>query len=409
MADIVVVGAGFAGFWAAAAAARARQDGPVTADSLEITLIAPRAELVIRPRLYEAQPGDMRVPVDALLSGIDVRFQAGHVTGIDTERRTVTVERHEGQTIDTPYDRLVLASGSRLTRPSRPWGRHVLDVDTLDAAVRLDAHLAALAEREPAPGRLTAVVVGSGFTGLEVATELVTRLADLPSEDGGEGPRVVLVERASTVAPELGEGPRPAITVALDRLGVEVRTNVTVASVDEAGVALTDGTTIPAATVVWTAGMRASELTEQLPGERDHLGRLQVDPYLRVSAAEAVFAAGDTAAAFAQPGVPVTQSCQHATPLGKTAGWNAAADLLGLPFEPFQPDAYITCLDLGAAGAVITAGWDRVVVRTGEAGKKIKQNVNTNWIYPPATASEVLAAATPQAVPPTGMIASLAG
>ena len=136
--------------------------------------------------------------------------------------------------------------------------------------------------------------------------------------------------------------------------------------------------------------MLASPLTEEIPGERDRLGRLIVDEYLRVPTAPDVYAAGDTAAAVAEDGHFVMQSCQHAVPLGKFAGYNAAADLLGLPQAPFAPTPYATCLDLGAAGAVATNGWDREVQMTGNEAKTLKQQINAEWIYPPVDDAEAI-------------------
>ncbi|KIF76248.1 dehydrogenase, partial [Streptomyces sp. 150FB] len=146
---------------------------------------------------------------------------------------------------------------------------------------------------------------------------------------------------------------------------------------------LSDGEVIPAATVVWTAGMAASPLTVQIPAERDRQGRLIVDPYLRVPGVPDVYAAGDTAAALAEEGHYTVQSCQHAQPMGKFAGHNVAADLLGTAPLPFVPDPYSNCLDLGSAGAVATEGWDRTVLTTGQEAKTLKRNINTLWIYPP--------------------------
>lgn len=82
-------------------------------------------------------------------------------------------------------------------------------------------------------------------------------------------------------------------------------------------------------------------------------------------------------------GHAVTQSCQHAVPLGKFAGRNVAADLLGMDLVPFAPDPYVTCLDLGPAGAVVTSGWDRQVQATGQEAKRLKEQINSEWIYPP--------------------------
>jgi NADH:ubiquinone reductase (H+-translocating) len=77
------------------------------------------------------------------------------------------------------------------------------------------------------------------------------------------------------------------------------------------------------------------------------------------------------------------QSCQHAVPQGKFVGQNVAADVLGLEPVPFAPDPYVTCLDLGSYGAVLTVGWDRTVQLTRQAAKGLKRNINASWIYPP--------------------------
>lgn len=107
------------------------------------------------------------------------------------------------------------------------------------------------------------------------------------------------------------------------------------AEVGDGYAVLPDGTEVEADAVVWAAGMRASGLTRQLSDRLDHLGRVPVDRWLR--ALPEVFAAGDTAAAAFDADHTVMQACQHATPLGKVAGYNAAADLLGVPPRDFTP------------------------------------------------------------------------
>jgi NADH dehydrogenase len=391
MADILIVGGGFAGVWSAMAAARlCRQRG----GKLTISLVAPGDDLVIRPRLYEADPGAMRVPRRRVLDPIGVARVPAVATAIDPARRSVTLVGH-GQTRELAYRRLVLATGSVLKRPDLPGAEYLHDVDTLPGAVALDAHLGALSASPPGPGRFTAVVVGAGFTGLEVATGLVRRLRALAGP-AGEQARVILVERADTVGPELGPGPRPVIAAALRELDIQVRLGVSLAAVDAARLRLTDGTGIAAHTVVWTAGMAASPLTRQVPGRHDRLGRLLVDRHLRVPETPEVFATGDAACADAGAGRVTLQSCQYAIPLGRYAGHNAAADLLGHPAAAFRPEPYETCLDLGAAGAVFTTGWERAVRLTGEPAKDRKRRVNERAIYPPLDdAAAILAAADP--------------
>ncbi|GGL07118.1 NAD(P)/FAD-dependent oxidoreductase [Nocardia jinanensis] len=379
MTGTVVLGGGFAGVWSAAAAVRvARAAGR----DLPVTLIDPGDDLVIRPRLYEADPDRMRVPLDHILGPVGVRRIAAAATGIDTARRTVTVSERDGGEREIEWERLILATGSRLVRPTVPGAELLFDVDTLPAATKLDEHLHRLRELPRDEGRLTAVVIGAGFTGLEIATELVDRLGALPRA-ASERVRIVLVERAATVGPELGPGPRPQILAALAALGVELRLGVSAAAVEPAGVALSDGDRIAARTAIWTAGVQASPLTADIPARRDRLGRLEVNERLEVAGVPGVYAAGDTATTRAESGQRVLQCCQHALQLGKFAGHNAAADLLGLPSVPFAATPYVTCLDLGAAGAVFTNGWDRRVVATGEIAKARKRKVNELWIYPP--------------------------
>ena len=92
-------------------------------------------------------------------------------------------------------------------------------------------------------------------------------------------------------------------------------------------------------------------------------------------------------------------SCQHATRMGAFAGNNAAAELLGVPTRPYHQKAYVTCLDLGEAGALFTRGWERKVEMVGDVAKKTKQEINTVWIYPPAADREaVFAIANPDFV-----------
>jgi NADH:ubiquinone reductase (H+-translocating) len=154
---------------------------------------------------------------------------------------------------------------------------------------------------------------------------------------------------------------------------------------------LSDGSRVEADAVVWSVGMRASELTRQIRDDLDHLGRVPVDRHLR--ALPEVFVAGDTAAAAFDAEHTVMQACQHATPLGKTAGYNAAADLLGVPLRDFDPGPYVTCLDLGAAGGIFTRGWDRRVMASGADGAEIKRRIN-QAIHPPVDdAAKILAAA----------------
>jgi NADH dehydrogenase len=359
----VIIGGGFAGVWSAAGAALARGGA-----DLRITLIAPNEHLVLRPRLYEPEPDLAKVELSRILEPIGVEHLRASVSTIDTDRRVVVADGEE-----IGYDRLVLAAGSKLVQPQGlPGAERLFDIDTLDGARRLTDHLR---DRED----YSAVVVGAGFVGLEAATELAAR------------GRVLLVDRSEVVGDQLGPGPREEIEAALDGLGIERRLGTTVTEVGDGYAVLSDGTEVEADAVVWSVGIRASELTRQISDELDHLGRVPVDKRLR--ALPEVFVAGDTAAAAFDAEHTVMQACQHATPLGKVAGYNAAADLLDVPLRDFTPGPYVTCLDLGGAGAVFTRGWDRRVMASGADGAAVKKRIN-HQIHPPVDdAPKILAAA----------------
>ena len=396
---LIIIGAGFAGMYAALSAARLRDIQGVSPEELEIALVAPEPTLVIRPRLYEQKPETLTASLLDVLKAVDVDYVQGSAETIDAKARVVQIATAKGTRKTLSYDRLVVATGSRLFRPNIPGlAEHGFSVDQLDDAIALDKHLHGLADRPAINGRDTIVVAGGGFTGIEAATEMPARLRKIFGKDAK--PRVIIVDRNSAIAPDMGEGPRPVIEDALRKVGVETRLGAGVASLDKSGVTLSNGEHIEAETVIWAAGIRAAPLTQQIPAERDNFGRLLVDRELRVPGVAGVFATGDAArAACDDVGNYALMSCQHATRMGAFAGNNAAAELLGVPTKPYHQKGYVTCLDLGEAGALFTRGWDRKVEMVGDVAKKTKQEINTVWIYPPkAERAAALASADPENV-----------
>ena len=382
-----MLGSGFAGLWAALGAARRLDELGAAHGDVTITVISSQPYHDIRVRNYEADLTDCRIPLREVLDPAGIGHIAADVTAIDPASHTVTT------TVGThTYDRLVIALGSRVVKPDIPGLREFgFDVDTYDAAVRLQRHLAALPHTAAAG---TAVVVGAGLTGIETACELPTRLsALLPDVE----PRVILVDHNPHVGSDMGASARPVIEAALTANGVQSRLGVRVDAVDDGGATLSTGEKLAASTVVWCAGMRANPLTESLGVERDRLGRVPVDDYLRVTGVPDVFAAGDVAAAWMDDTHLSVMSCQHGRPMGRFAGYNVISDLLGEPMLPLRIPWYVTVLDLGPAGAVYTEGWDRQVASSGADAKATKTVINTQRIYPPRNGNrdEILAAAAP--------------
>jgi NADH dehydrogenase len=386
---IVIIGSGFSGLWSALSARRLismhKKD-----EQIKVIVVAPEPSCVMRPRLYESDAATLKAPLDELFQLTGVQFIQGYVENIDSDKQSIRVASSDGKQSGFTYDRLILAAGSQVARPKGVAGlaEHAFDIDSMEGATKLESHLKKLAQLPPSAARDTVVVGGAGFTGIELATELPARLRALWGATST--PKVVLVGNNSNVGPELGPGPRPVILQALQELGVQLKLGSAVVSVDSDGVTTANGERIESLTTVWTAGVKATPLTQQIPAKKDSFGRLHVDENLRVPDIKTIFATGDAACANTgdDESHSAMMSCQHAQFLGRSSGHNAAADLLGEPNKPYSQPTYGTCLDLGAFGAVVTKGWDREVMYSGQAAKRVKNQINQVLIYPPKTAEE---------------------
>ncbi|KAJ6780037.1 hypothetical protein PWT90_01209 [Aphanocladium album] len=388
-ARIVIIGTGFAGLWSALSARRLLQLREKEKD-VEIVVVAPKPSLVLRPRLYEADASAMVHDLGALFRATNIEFVQGFVEAIDTSKRTIRYASDLTGAGTLSYNSLVLAAGSSVVHPKTVEGisEYSFDIDSITSASKLELHLQNRTSLPPSAARDTVVVCGAGFTGIELATELPSRV--------GAGTRVVLVDGSEEIGPELGPGPRPVIKKALQQLNVEVKLGSAIASIDKTGVTLNSGEHIETLTAIWTAGVRATPLTQQIPHEKDALGRICVDATLCVPSAKEVYVTGDAAHVLADPaGQLALMSCQHALLLGRVAGHNAAAHLIKEPKIDYSQKAYNCCLDLGGFGAVICRGWQRDIMLEGDLAKRVKKYINGTLIYPPTNAAEAIAAADP--------------
>ncbi|CAM86626.1 FAD-dependent oxidoreductase [Acinetobacter baumannii AYE] len=394
---IIIAGSGFAGLWAALAAQRAIHLASQE-QNIEVMMISPSPNVGIRPRLYEAVLENMNPDISELLTVVDVKFLAGWVDTINADQQTIEVSTTDGSKQTLSYDRFILATGSTTFMPPIPGlTEYGFSVSTLEDAEKLDQHLKNLANKPANAARNTVVVAGGGLTGLETVTEMPERLRNILGETDA---RVVLVDSSIDIGAAMGDQAATVIREALNELGVEGKAGLRVTALDATGVTLSNGEKIETETVIWTAGMRANPLTSQIAGEKDNLGRLMGDAYLHVPEAKNIFVTGDTVKVPTDDlGNFNVMSCQHAMSLGRVAGYNAAAELVDLPLHPYSQPKYVTCVDLGPWGALYTEGWDRQVQFVREEAKKIKQEINTVWIYPPIADREaVFAIANPDFV-----------
>lgn len=396
MQRILVLGAGFSGLWSAVGAAR-RLDQLKDQDT-EIVVVNKDQWHNIRVRNYEADLSAVRVNLHDVLDPIGVKLIEAEVLGFNFEQQSVQLRTANG-TEDINYDRLVMALGSHVVKPDIPGIELSFDVDTYAGGARLNQQITNIPQQAASTGQFTVVVVGSGLTGCEAATEAVSKLHHNLSNAGIDSSkaRVIITDHNNEIGSNMGASAVPVIKQALADLGIQTRTGIKVTAIDKGGIYLDNGEYIAANTVIWCGGMRANQLTANFGLELDHFGRLPVDKFLRVQGLKNVFATGDCAHFEISPGHQNVMSCQHGRPMGRHTGYNVVSDLSGQEMLALTIDWYVTVLDLGAWGAVYTEGWQRQVVATKGVAKNTKMTINRERIYPPLNhnRTDILAAAAP--------------
>ncbi|MGW7414490.1 NAD(P)/FAD-dependent oxidoreductase [Streptomyces sp. NPDC054863] len=334
---IVVVGAGFAGHQAARTLSR--QVG----GRAEVVLLNPTDYFLYLPLLPQVaagilEPRRVSVSLTATLPG--VRLVLGEAGRVDLASRRVHYTDPEGRTGELGYDRLVLAVGSvNKLLPIPGVTEYAHGFRGLPEALYLRDHLIRQIElstgtRDPGEiaARRTFVVVGAGYTGVEVAAQGAMFTDALVRRNSGGAPRRrprwILLDVADKVLPELDERLSRTAAKVLRERGVDVRTGTSVKEATERGVLLDDGESVPTRSLVWCVGVRPDPLVSDL-GLSVEKGRLLVDTHLNVPGRPEVFACGDAAAVpdLTRPGEFTPMTAQHAARQGRVAGHNVAVSL----------------------------------------------------------------------------------
>jgi NADH dehydrogenase len=357
---VVIVGAGFAGLNAAKRLGRSRE--------LEITLIDRRNYHLFQPLLYQVamaglSPAEIAAPVRTLLRGLpSVTVIQGQVDRVDVVARTVV-----GDFGEVPYDYAIVATGAQHAYfGSERWERFAPGLKTLEQATEIRRRVLTafeLAEREIDPERrkhwLTFVIVGGGPTGVELAGAIgemsrFTLARDFRRIDP-KLTRVILLEAGPAILPSFPSELASRAARDLEALGVQIWTHSKVTEIDASGVQV-GAERILTGTVLWAAGVRASDLGASLGAERDGQGRVIVSPELTVPGRAEVFVLGDLARTAGRDGVPLPGVAPVALQQGRYAADAILADLRGQPRQPF---AYRD------KGQMATIGRSRAVVQTG--------------------------------------------
>lgn len=320
MKRVLIIGGGFAG----CAALRRLSCHP---KEVMITLIDKKQEfnfLPLLPDLIGRGVGGrfLTLRIDALATHKGFCFVRDEVVSIDVASRTVSTN-----TKQLPYDYLLIASGSE----TNFYGNE----EIRNAACKIDE----VSDLEKIVGILnkdeytTFVIAGGGYTGIEVATNLVSYCRRFRKNK-----KVVIVEFAPQLLGSLPEKIRRDVQDTIKRLGIVTLFGSTVTKASGSFVHVSDGTVFEKALLIWTAGVKTASFIQNLPFEKNRQGRLKVDECLRLK--ESIFAAGD-ACEFIYRHNPLRMAVQFSIAQGEHAAQNILGLIRNAPLKKFKP------LDLG--------------------------------------------------------------
>ncbi len=337
--NIVIIGGGFGGLWAAKSLA----EKPV-----DVTLIDRKNHHVFQPLLYQVatavlSPGEIAQPIRRILHKADnIEVLLGEVVGFDKENNLVTLA--DGSQIS--YDYLIVAGGARHSYFGHDeWEYDAPGLKTIEDAVEMRRRILVAFETAERDAYLTGkqkqlnfVVVGGGPTGVELAGAIadIARKAlakDFKAIDTRTA-KVMLFEGSDKILGTFGTHLSDSAKQQLESLGVEVHLNSFVADV-EPGRVKVGNHWIDCDVVLWATGVAASPLGKELGAEIDKAGRVLVEKDLSLKGFPNIFVIGDMAFLLQENGEPVPGVSPAAMQMGRATADNILAELKGKPRENF--------------------------------------------------------------------------
>jgi NADH dehydrogenase len=346
---IVILGGGFAGM----TTAQKLEDVFGPDRSVSFTLVSETNALLFTPMLAEVagsslEPSHISTPLRTSLRRTQVI--RGRVSEVDLDGRRIQVAVEGGGARELVYDQVVFALGAVSNYLGLKNVQELaFDFKSLLDAIRIRNHVIDMfeqADRETDSGlrreRLTFVIAGGGFAGVELAGALndFSRgiLADYPNISS-EDLQIVLVHARDRILPELSESLGRYAQESMAMRGVTFRLNCRLSDCGPGSVILSDGE-VRARTLVWTAGTAPNPLLRTLPLETDRRGAVVVENTMAVMGRAGVWAVGDCAALQdGKTGNPCPPTAQFALREARVLARNLRATLQGRPLEPFHFDS----------------------------------------------------------------------
>ncbi|MEL7034764.1 MAG: NAD(P)/FAD-dependent oxidoreductase [Cyanobacteria bacterium J06592_8] len=343
---ICILGGGFGGLYTAL---RLNEFPWRSSEKPEITLVDSRDRFLFAPLLYELLTGELQTweiapPFEQLLQNTSIRFHQKRVTGIDIEAKQVQLQT------DQPlnYDYLVLAMGGETPLDIVPGAaEYGIPFRTLEDAYRLEERLRVLEASDL--DKIRVVIVGGGYSGVELACKLADRLQ--------ERGRIRLIERNNEILSGSPSFNREAAQRALQQRQVWMDLETTVQSIEADAIALEyrqQVDNIPADIVLWTVGTRITDVVKSLPLKQNQRGQIMATSTLQAFDHPEIFALGDLADCRDADGQNIPPTAQAAFQQADYTAWNLWAAITGRPLLPFRYQGLGEMMTLGTDDATLT-------------------------------------------------------
>jgi NADH:ubiquinone reductase (H+-translocating) len=356
--NIVVIGAGYGGITAALRVANLFRSTP----GYRIVLVDRYPFHTLKTQLHEAAVHKTEVTIDIgrIIRKRNITFRLGSVTALDLVERVVQLEDAR-----IPYEYLILALGSQANFHNIPGlEQNALPLQSASDAQKIYERISALcagaaAETDPARQKemLRFVIGGGGLSGIEMAGELVDYVIAAALNYGLDSgaPEVIIVEGSDDILPASVPELRQNTRQRLLSKGVSVMTRTRIVGVSAAEVILSTGERIRCRTLVWTGGIRVSEIAQESGFAIGESGRILVNEFLQSVTSPSVYAIGDNALAI-NPATkkPVPAAAQFALQQGRLVAENLYAVVQGRKQRQYQPRVWGEVVSLGRHLAV---GW----------------------------------------------------
>ncbi|MFP4028840.1 MAG: NAD(P)/FAD-dependent oxidoreductase [Candidatus Brocadiia bacterium] len=343
-AKILIVGGGFAGISAATELFNQKQNGAdidvVMVDKSHASIFAPLLPDLISGRIRSSS---VMYPLRPFCRRLGFQFRQTCVRSISDNPPAIKTENNRIET-----DFLILSFGCETNYFGQDkWTQKTIGLKTVEEGHQIREKLLRRIEKwksDKGTSSGNIVVVGGGYTGFEIAGQIVRllRMASGPKIGNSNGAaRVLIVEKAAKPLRNVSESVRNWAIALMQSLGIEVKTGTTIESIEDQNATLTDGESLDNPLVIWTPGVRPGPAAKSLDIPTTKGQRLKVESSLKLEGCDRIYAAGDLAGPTpAGRENPLRMSVQFSVLGGRHAAENIIRQICGealQAFEPFDP------------------------------------------------------------------------